>query len=315
MKILVTGASGFVGQVLIDALKQRGIRSVGVGRHLFKSNADTIYSIPDFTAQDAWQEPLAGCDVVIHLAARVHVMDEQESDPLSEFRKVNVDATLNLAKQAAQAGVKRFVYVSSIKVNGEESAKPYCEMDAPAPQDAYGISKWEAERALHELSAITCMEIVVIRPPLVYGKGVKGNFEQMVKVLAKGIPLPFACVHNQRSLVYVENLADALILCATHPAAAGQTYLISDGKDISTTALLRQLGDALGHPARLFCCPSILLRFLGRLLGRSSQIERLLGSLQVDCSKIRCELGWAPPFSLADGLKITVLNLHKIHEK
>lgn len=246
-------------------------------------------------------------DVVTHLAARVHVMHDEASDPLEEFRKVNVAGTENLARQAAKAGVKRLVYVSSIKVNGEATREggKFSECDMPSPQDPYGISKCEAEQVLHCVAKETGLEIVIVRPPLVYGPGVKGNFAQMLKVLARGIPLPLASVDNKRSLVYVGNLVDALILCATHPAAVGQTYLVNDGEDISTSDLLRRLSVEMGHPARLFPCPKALLKLAGLLTGRADQVERLLGSLQVDSSKIRRELGWQPPYALEQGLRVT----------
>jgi nucleoside-diphosphate-sugar epimerase len=254
-----------------------------------------------------WDSALRGVDVVIHLAARVHVMHDDAANPLDEFRKVNVAGTEQLARSAAASGVKRLVYVSSIKVNGEatDGDTRFAEIDTSCPQDPYGVSKWEAEQALHRVAAETGLEIVIVRPPLVYGPGVKGNFAQMLKVLAKRIPLPLASVRNLRSLVYVENLADALIVCATHPDAAGQTYLVSDGEDISTPGLLRQLGYAMGHPARLFACPPVLLKLAGRLSGKAEQVERLLGSLRVDSGKIRRELSWTPPYSLQQGLQKT----------
>ncbi len=254
-----------------------------------------------------WLDTLRGVDVVIHLAARVHVMHDDSTDPLAEFRRVNVAGTENLARQAVRAGVRRLVYVSSIKVNGEATCGEgkFSETDASAPQDPYGISKREAEQVLHKVAAETGLEVVIVRPPLVYGAGVKGNFAQMLRVLSKGIPLPLASVKNLRSLIYVGNLVDALILCATHSAAAGQTYLVSDGEDISTSDLLRQLGAAMGHPARLLPCPQALLKWAGSLTGKAEQVERLLGSLRVDSGKIRRELGWIPPYALQQGLRIT----------
>lgn len=306
MRILVTGASGFVGQSLIKVLKQRDVSLVvGVGRQLTESLADVFFSVPDFTNQAAWQKPLAGCDVVIHLAARVHVMAESAADPLAEFRNANVEGTKCLAESAVRAGVKRFVYVSSVKVNGEETAQPYNELDEPNPQDAYGVSKWEAEQILHKISAETGLEVVIVRPPLVYGVGVKGNFARMIKALQRGLPLPLASIKNLRSFIYVENLVDALVLCAAHPSAAGKIYLVSDGQDISTPDLLKKLSVAMGHSLWLLPCPPALIDILGRLLGKSDQVDRLLGSLQVDISKIRRELGWQPLFSLDEGLKVT----------
>lgn len=320
MRLLVTGANGFVGNALVEVLQKQGhaVRRALRGMPDAEDEVESV-SVGDIDGQTNWQTALRGIDVVIHLAARVHVMHESAVDPLAAFREVNVLGTENLARQAAEAGVKRLVYVSSIKVNGESAApiptlalplkgmeqNVFTEADVPSPQDTYGISKWEAEQALHRVAAETGLEVVIMRPPLVYGPGVKGNFAQMLKVLAKGIPLPLASVHNRRSLVYVGNLVDALIACATHPVAAGQTYLVSDGEDISTPDLLRWLGAALGHPARLFPCSLALLKIAGRLSGKSDQVERLLGSLQVDSSKIRRELDWTPPYSWQQGLQET----------
>ncbi len=309
MKVMVTGANGFVGKLLCAALHTQGqaIRAVTRSASAQADGSEQVVVSTIDCATD-WSVALQNVDIVIHLAARVHIMNDAATDPLAEFRKVNVDGTLNLAQQAAKVGVKRFIFVSSVKVNGEQIdlAKPFTEDNTANPQDAYGISKWEAEQALHKIYAVTGMEIVIVRPPLVYGADVKGNFAQMIKVLAKGIPLPFASVKNLRSLIYVENLVDALILCTTHPKAAGQTYLVSDGEDISTPDLLRKLSIAMGKPAKLLPCSPIFMRLAGRLFGRSDQIEKLIGSLQVDSSKIRRELGWNPPFTLDEGLKAAV---------
>lgn len=306
MKLLVTGANGFVGRALCAELIARGHVVRAAMRHV-DAQIENAVEVGSIDEQTDWFAALRDVDIVIHLAARVHVMHDTSADPLEEFRKVNLHGTENLARQAAQAGVKRLVYVSSIKVNGEQTASaPFSETDSANPQDPYGVSKWEAEQALRRVADETGMEVVIVRPPLVYGAGVKGNFAQMLKILVKGIPLPLASIKNRRSLIYVGNLVDALTLCAMHPAAANQTYLVSDGEDISTSDLLRQLGAAMGHPARLFPCPPILLKMAGRLTGKSDQVERLLGSLQVDSSKIRRELGWIPPFSLQAGLRNTV---------
>jgi len=261
--------------------------------------------VGDINSATYWGSALHEVDVVIHLAARVHVLHENAKDPLDEFRSVNVAGTEHLARTAAAKGVKRLVYVSSIGVNGLQTTlgRPYSETDNPHPHNAYALSKWEAEQVLLRVAQETGLEIVIVRPPLVYGRGAPGNFAQMLKVLGAGIPLPLASVHNLRSLVYVENLADALILCATHPAAAGQTYLVSDGEDISTPELLRQIGSAMGHPARLFYSPPGLLKLAGRLFGKSDQVDRLLASLQVDSGKIRRELNWKPPYTLQQGLQ------------
>jgi nucleoside-diphosphate-sugar epimerase len=309
MKFLITGANGFVGKALCAELLQREY-AVRAALRTAGSTVEPMEMVVvgAIDGETDWSAALSGIDVVIHLAARVHVMHDQAADPLAAFRHVNTEGTEYLARAAAASGVKRLVYVSSIKVNGEEtySGQHYKEADVPSPQDPYGISKWEAEQALHRVAAETGLEVVIVRPPLVYGAGVKGNFVQMLKVLAKGIPLPLASVKNLRSLVYIGNFVDALLKCATHPAAAGQTYLVSDGEDVSTPELLRQLGAAMGRPARLLPCPPALLKLGGRMLGKADQIDRLLGSLQVDSSKIRRELGWQPPFNLQQGLYLTV---------
>lgn len=308
MKTLITGANGFVGRLLCAELLMRQM-SVRAALRSAQSRVEgtEVAIVGAIDGKTDWTNALHGIDVVIHLAARVHVMQEDARDPLEEFRKVNLLGTENLARQAARAGVKRLVYVSSIKVNGEatRAGEKFTETDILSPQDPYGISKWEAEQALHRVAKETGLEVVIVRPPLVYGKGVKGNFAQMLKVLSRGIPLPLASVDNLRSLIYVENLADALILCATHPAAPGQTYLASDGEDISTPDLLRQLGEAMGYPAHLFPCPQALLKLAGRLACRAEQVERLLGSLQINSDKIRRELSWQSPYTLEQGLRAT----------
>lgn len=307
-RILVTGANGFVGRVVCAEALRRGLPVRAAVRDGAAPEGCERALVGGLSAGTDWAAALTGVSTVIHLAARVHVMSENAADPLAEFRRVNVDGTEKLARQAAQCGVKRLVFVSSIKVNGEatEGDARFTESDPEVPQDAYGLSKWEAEQALWRVAAETGLEIVVVRPPLVYGPEVKGNFAAMLAVLRRGIPLPLASVRNARSLVYVRNLADALLLCATHPAAARQTYLVSDGEDLSTPDLLRRLGLAMGKPPRLLACPPVLLKMMGRLVGRGAQIERLLGSLRVDSGKIRRELGWTPPCPVAEGLKATV---------
>lgn len=307
-RMLVTGASGFVGQSLcVDAIR----RGWSVTAALRKSDA----ALPDCEAAligqvdetTPWAGALRDIEVVVHLAARVHVMKDTATDPLAEFRKVNVVGTEHLARSAAAAGVKRLVYVSSIKVNGEETVEDrrYTEQDVPQPQDPYGISKWEAEQALHRVADETGLEVVIVRPPLVYGAGVRGNFLQMLGAVARGLPLPLGSISNQRDLVYVGNLVDALMACATHPAAVGQTYLVSDGEPVSTSELLHRLAEAMHVPSRVFPFPPSLLKLAGGVLGKSAQVERLLGSLQVDSDKIRRELAWQPPYSLQQGLQET----------
>ncbi|CAG9934018.1 UDP-glucose 4-epimerase family protein [Candidatus Nitrotoga arctica] len=308
MKFMISGAGGFVGKALCAELLRRGqsvSAAVRSGSSLIENTEVIIIGAID--GETNWADALRDVDVVIHLAARVHVMRESATDPLAEFLQVNLHGTSNLARQAACFGVKRLVYVSSIKVNGEQTSatQSFTELDEPSPQDFYSISKWQAEQALWRIARETGLEIVIVRPPLVYGAGVKGNFAQMLTVAAKHIPLPFASVHNRRSLIYVENLVDALIACATHPVAAGQTYLVCDGEDVSTPDLLHQLGGAMGFPARLLPFPLSWLRILGKLSGKSDQVERLLSSLQVDSGKIRRDLNWAPPYTLQQGLQAT----------
>lgn len=247
---------------------------------------------------------MAGVSTVIHLAARVHVMHDSANDPLAAFREVNLDATLALAAQAAAAGVRRFVFASSVKVNGEATAAdhPYTERDAPAPQDAYAISKWEAEQGLRQIAASTGMEVVIIRPPLVYGPGVKANFAALMRAVQRGVPLPLGAVHNLRSLVGLDNLVDFIITCTRHPAAANQTFLVSDGADISTPDLVRAMARAAGRPARLLSVPVGVLASLASLLGKRAVVDRLCSSLQLDISKARELLQWTPPVTLEEGL-------------
>ncbi len=306
--VLVTGASGFVGQQLCAEMLKQGwhIKAALRAPHPLPGGVKPVMvgAIDDGTD---WTDALQGVDTVIHLAARVHVMKDTASDPLAEFLKVNLYGTANLAQQAKQAGVKRLVYVSSIKVNGECTSEmhPYTESDQADPQDPYGVSKWQAEQALQRIAEETGLEIVIVRPPLVYGPGVKGNFISLLAAINRGIPLPLAGANNARSLVYVGNLVAALIACAQHPAAAGQTYLASDGADISTALLVEKIAHALGRKSRLFYFPPGLLRVAATVLGRAEQIDRLFGSLRVSDAKIRKELGWAPPYTMEQGLRAT----------
>ncbi len=306
--VLITGASGFIGQVLCAAMLRQGwhIKAASRTPGKYPAGIDSV-TTGEITALTDWSDALRDVDVVIHLAARVHVLRETSVDPLGEFKKVNLHGTSNLARQAFQAGVKRLVYVSSVGVNGPSTTavRPYTELDEPKPHNPYAISKWLAEQELQGIANKSSFEVVIVRPPLVYGEHAPGNFARLVKLLERGIPLPLASVKNLRSLIYVGNLVDALMVCATHPAAAGQTYLVSDGEDVSTPGLLRQLADAMGLPARLFPCPPSLLHLVGKLTGSSRQMDRLLGSLQVDSAKIRRDLNWVPPYSLQQGLQAT----------
>ncbi|MDH1281221.1 SDR family oxidoreductase [Pseudomonas chengduensis] len=308
MKVLLTGSTGFVGQALLARLAaQPALDLVAVSRRpAFGLPAGVAHAqVADIAADTAWQSILQGVQAVIHAAARVHVMSDKVADPLAEFRKVNVDGTLNLARQAVGAGVKRFIFISSIKVNGESTApgKPYSAESQPAPVDPYGISKLEAELALRELAAETGMEVVIIRPPLVYGPGVKANFLSMMRWLSKGIPLPLGAIQNRRSLVALDNLVDLIATCVEHPAAANQTFMVSDGEDLSTRQLLRRMGGALGRPARLVPIPAWLLEAGASLLGKRALAQRLCGSLQVDISKTRELLNWSPPLGVDEALR------------
>jgi nucleoside-diphosphate-sugar epimerase len=255
-----------------------------------------------------WSSALDDQHVVIHTAARAHILKDEVPDPLAEYRKVNVDGTMNLARQAAHAGVRRFVFISSIKVNGEQTRPgvPFSTDDLPAPQDPYGISKHEAEQGLHQLAQESGMEVVIIRPPLVYGPEVKGNFATLVRIVERGVPLPFGAVHNKRSLVAVDNLVDLIITCINHPAAANQVFLAADGEDVSTSELLRGVAKAMGKPARLIPVPAGLLMLAATLVGKKAVAQRLLGSLQVDIGKAREVLGWEPVVSVETALETAV---------
>uniref|UniRef100_UPI000A0490C7 UDP-glucose 4-epimerase family protein n=1 Tax=Geobacter pickeringii TaxID=345632 RepID=UPI000A0490C7 len=350
--VFVTGASGFVGRFLCSRLLSAGFSVRGT---LLSSEtpASLVSGVEPMVIQPLgpdtpWQHALTGIDTIIHLAARVHIMDDPSADPLTEFRKVNTEGTRQLAKEAAKAGVKRLVFISSIKVNGEETATPFTENSPAQPTDPYGISKWEAEQSLRQIEKETGLEVVVVRPTLVYGPGVKANFLNVLKAIkgnsgfwildfgSKYLPFPLASIANQRSLIYVGNLVDALATCATHPVAAGQTYLVSDGEDVSTPELIRRVANALDVPARLVPLPVSWMKAGGEIVdcglwilnskffnsnaGKPIQnstsrnhsrhrftaaVNRLTGSLTVDSFKIRKELGWTPPFTMEEGLRET----------
>ncbi|MDP2323544.1 MAG: NAD-dependent epimerase/dehydratase family protein [Gammaproteobacteria bacterium] len=305
--ILVTGASGFVGRVVCDRLERDGYRVRRVLRPGHSRRESLDIGIEDIGPATDWSRALSGVDAVVHLAARVHIMRDTAADPLAAFRHTNVAGTEVLARAAARAGVRRFIFVSSVKVNGERTeGRPFTEHDAPGPEDAYGISKWEAEQRLAEVAADTGMAVTVLRPPLMYGPGVKGNFLALVRAVSSGWPLPRASIRNARSLLYVGNLADAVALCLRGSRPGRQTYLLSDGEDVSTPDLVRRLAVALDRPARLLPVPAGLLRLGLRLTGRGSAYDRLAGSLQVDSSAITRELGWRPPHTLDAGLRETV---------
>lgn len=306
MNILLTGATGFLGSRLAIAFKSKpDVNLTAAVRRPVEVPAANIVEVQGLDANTDWSTALTNQQVIIHAAARAHIMRDEVVDPLAEYRRVNVDGTLSLARQAAEAGVKRFVFISSIKVNGEKTTegKSFTAEDTPAPEDAYGISKWEAEQGLQQLSAESGMALVIIRPPLVYGLGVKGNFANMINLVGKGFPLPLGAIQNQRSLVAVDNLVDLIITCIDHPAAANQVFLAGDGQDLSTTALLRGVARAMGKPVRLIPVPPSWLMLGATFLGKQAMAHRLLDSLQVDISNARNLLGWEPPVSLEEGLK------------
>lgn len=329
MKVLVTGANGFVGLALWQHLNAidgtiaiAAVRRVGA----LKTHNACVVTVGDMSNQTDWTSALENVDVVVHTAARVHVMQDAFADPLTEYRRVNVQGTLHLARQAAMAGVKRFVFLSSVKVNGEATlthtsrsfqtganekvwvplGKPFSANDVPAPQDPYSISKMEAESGLREIAERTDMEVVIIRPPLVYGPRVKANFAAMMHWLAVGIPLPLGAItNNRRSFVALDNLVDLITTCLSHPSATNQTFLVSDGEDLSTADLLRRMGVALGKPARLFYMPPALLKFGATTLNKTGIYQRLCDSLQLDITKTRQLLQWTPPISVDKGLQLT----------
>lgn len=310
VRVLLTGAGGFVGRAVQGYLLADArflLRSVFRRLPANLPAALEVCVVPELSPYSKWKEALVGVDSIVHCAARVHVMSEQTVDPLAEFRRVNVEGTLNFARQAAGAGVRRFVFISSIKVSGENTLPgvPYVADAQTEPVDPYGISKMEAEQGLRAIAVETGMDVVIVRPVLVYGPGVKANFLSMVRWLYKGVPLPFGAIHNRRSLVALDNLVDLIVTCIDHPAAANQTFLVSDGEDLSTTELLRRMGMALGKPACLLPVPSWLIERGAAILGKQALAQRLCGSLQVDINKSRELLGWVPPVSVDEALRRT----------
>jgi nucleoside-diphosphate-sugar epimerase len=310
-RVLVTGANGFIGRALCARLAAAGMEVAGAVRKDHSSEVRDFGARPvvigDLGSQTDWMVALTGMDCVVHLAARVHVMHEVQSDPLAAFREVNTFGAARLATQAVAAGVRRLVYVSTIKVSGEYTRdKKFSEQDQPQPSDPYAISKWEAEQALHKLAVQTGLEIVVVRPPLVYGPGVKGNFYSLLRLVDLGLPLPLGRCRNQRSLVGLTNLVDLLAQCVAHPAATGQIFLAADSEDLSTPELLRRVALAFGKRESLLPVPTGLLQFAARLVGRAGIYERLCGSLQVDAGNTQRVLGWVPPRTVNDELMRTV---------
>jgi len=309
-KILLTGATGFVGQAVHERLAHTTDYAIVIAGRRMPQDAQVPFEQfhhAELTEKTDWSAALQGVDAVVHMAARAHVMRDDALDPLAQYRAVNVAGTLALARQAAHLGVRRFVFISSIKVNGEETRPgfPYTADDQPAPADAYGISKMQAEQGLKRMMREAGMEVVIIRPVLVYGPKVKANFRRMMAWLKKGVPLPLGAIHNQRSLVALDNLVDLITTCVTHPAAANEIFLVSDGEDLSTTELLQRMATALGVSSRLFSLPPSLLRAGAALVGKRDVAQRLCGSLQVDIAKTRALLGWKPEVSVETALKNT----------
>lgn len=317
MTILVTGATGFVGSALVERLAtdNASVSVVAAVRRLGFNFPKGIKSVQvgDLLPMTNWSTVLQGVSIVVHCAARVHVISDKSSDPLAEFRLVNVEGTANLARQAAVAGVKRLVFLSSIKVNGDftKAGQLFAADDVPAPEDPYGISKHEAEKLLRLIASETGMEVVIIRPPLVYGLGVKANFKSMMSWLARGVPLPLASItKNRRSLVALDNLVDLIVISLNHPAAANQTFLVSDCEDLSTTELLKRMGAAMGYPVHLFYLPTVLLKLGAIVVRKPSIYQRLCGSLQLDITKTRQLLDWSPPLSVDEGLRRAAQGFH-----
>ena len=304
---LITGANGFLGRAVLVALEERGVPVRGVVRSV--ANGSNV-AVGDIGPTTNWLPALEDVDTVIHTAARVHVMDETTANTLAAFRSVNVAGTRRLAEQAAQLGIRRLVFISSIKVNGEvtglgKDCVAFTSFDPPCPQDAYAQSKWEAEQALHEVAAHTGLEVVIIRPPLVYGPGVEANFLSMMCWLYRGVPLPLGSIYNERSMIALDNLVDLIVTCMDHPAAANQTLLASDDEDLSTTELLQRMAKALGRNSRLFSVPTWLLQAIAILIGKHDVAQRLLDSLQLDVSKTKEILDWTPPLSVDKALRKT----------
>jgi len=308
--VLVTGANGFIGRALCGVLAASGRRVRKAVRMPVPGLPDAVV-VGDIGPDTDWRTALKGVSGVVHLAARTHVLRETATDPLAAYRKINVSGTERLARSAAAGGIRRLVIVSSVKVSGERTEeRPFTEDGAPRPEDAYGVSKWEAEQALSRIAAETGLEVVALRPPLVYGPGVKGNFLRLMNLVARGVPLPLGAVDNRRSLIYTGNLAGAIVKALDAPQAAGRTYLVSDGEDVSTPDLVRGLARALGVKPRLLSLPLSALDLGARLAGRRAEFVRLTSSLQVDSSRIRRELDWRPPFTLAQGLELTAKWYH-----
>jgi nucleoside-diphosphate-sugar epimerase len=304
MKVLITGVSGFIGSKVASNLD---CELVGLSRRADYAPGFPIYSMSIGPSED-FTECLQGVSVIVHCAARVHIMSDSVSDPLDSYRAVNTEGTLNLARQAAQAGVKRFIFISTIKVNGESTkeGQAFTANDTPCPEDPYGVSKSEAEASLLDLAKKTGLEVVIIRPPLVYGEGVKGNFKNLVKLARLPLPLPFGAIYNRRSMVYVQNLVDLIIVCIEHENAPNRIWLVSDDDDLSLSRLISLVRKALGKPECLLPVPVGVFRLIGKLTRKEQVVDRLIGNLRVDCSKTKEALGWTPSYTVEQGIKAAV---------
>ncbi len=316
MRILITGATGFVGSRLLLKLKDKGHFCRAAVRRASSSvdvQTDSVI-VGEIDAQTDWSQAVKDIDVVVHLAARVHIMNDQVENPLLEFRKINLEGTRSLAEAAIKAGAKRFVYISSIKVNGEATyALPFTSQDSPSPSDPYAIAKWEAERALQELSQESGLEVVIIRPTLVYGPGVKANFLNLVKLVRKRIPLPLAGIKNKRNLVALDNLVDLIVTCCEHPDAGGHVFLAADDEAVSTAELVTNIAKSFGQRSPVFFFPPMLMAWACRLLGKQAIWNRLAGSLQVDNSEAKKIMGWQPVTSMDEELKRIAISLNDKH--
>ncbi|MGE3920638.1 MAG: NAD-dependent epimerase/dehydratase family protein [Gammaproteobacteria bacterium] len=311
-KVLVTGATGFVGRSLCQALIKEGyavracIRSYTQSKQLRENVSDpsllSFYICPALETFNAWHLLLKDMDYIIHLAARVHVINDNSTEPLKAFRAVNVDVTKRLVEAAALTNIKRFIFMSSIKIHGEINAVPFVETSSANPEDPYAISKWEAEKVIQEVGKRTGLDFVIIRPPLVYGKQARANFQQLIHWIKKGYPLPLGNIQNQRSFIYIDNLIYGIINVLKAPVAKQQTYLIDDGKAVSTTELIESISKALGKSVKLFSLPKPLIFFLGKILGQKSKLEKLMGSLVINSNKLQNDLNWKPPYNLVDAL-------------
>lgn len=318
MKVLITGATGFIGKALCEYLGKYefDLRIAVRQKKDCPVSGYEIAEVGDIGPQTAWENALVGVDTIVHLAGIAHITDGRKTGLADDFYKVNVLGTERLARVASSAGVKRFVFVSSVKVNGEGSLRPYTEIDIPEPGDDYGISKHKAEYLLNRIAAQTDLKTVILRPPLVYGPGVKANFRNLIRIIGLGLPLPFKSINNRRSFIYVGNLVDAIMACILHPRAAGETFMVSDRHDLSTPALIEIIASAMNKKPRLFHLHCAVLNAICGIIGRSDEIDRLTGTLFVDSSKIKNMLGWKPRFSVEEGIAETVrFRRNKSNEK